>query len=115
MQREALTRGVPLFRSPSLPDDRVEPMASPARCFEEVLQMHRVVVSVVAAVLVGMAMPTGVAADPTSICPDNMVLFPSSAIVSGRAKDKNNNGFICANMNSKGGPDDRSALDDIVV
>jgi hypothetical protein len=80
--------------------------------------MRRVAVSVVAAALVGMTMPTGVAADPTSICPDYMVLFPSFAIVSGQAKDKNQNGLICAkylNGDPKGGPDDRSATDDIVV
>jgi hypothetical protein len=79
--------------------------------------MRRVVVSVLAAALLGMTMPAGVAAS-TSICPDGMFIFPTFAVQSGQAKDKNNNGLVCAkylNGDTKGGPDDRTTIDDIVI
>jgi hypothetical protein len=50
-------------------------------------------------------------------CPDNMLLVPSSLVVNGDKKDKNQNGFVCAKFapdgTFQGGPDD--VLDDIVI
>jgi hypothetical protein len=79
--------------------------------------MRRIVVCLVVAAL-SVAMPAGVAADPTSICPDHMYLVPASTVQSGSAKDKNGNGLVCAKYADgglKGGPDDRSAVSDDIV
>jgi hypothetical protein len=79
--------------------------------------MRRIVVCLVVATL-SVAMPAGVAADPTSICPDQMYLVPVSAVQNGSAKDKNGNGLVCAKYTDggfKGGPDDRSAVSDDIV
>jgi hypothetical protein len=63
------------------------------------------------------AMPGTVSADPVSICPDGMILFPASLVTSGGAKDKNHNGLVCGKLMTgpTGGPDDRAVADDIVV
>jgi hypothetical protein len=57
------------------------------------------------------------AADPTSTCPDNMLMIPTSLVVNGDTKDKNGNGFVCGKAGSDGqfhgGPDD--VTDDIVI
>ena len=79
--------------------------------------MRRAVVFLAAAAL-SVSMPAGVAADPTSICPDQMYLVPVSAVQNGPAKDKNGNGLVCAKNTDggfKGGPDDRSAVSDDIV
>jgi hypothetical protein len=57
-----------------------------------------------------------VAADPTSTCPDGMVLAPASLVQQGAQKDHNQNGFVCAKLENGqlvGGPDDVS--DDIIL
>ena len=64
------------------------------------------------------AIPGTAFADPASICPDGMILLPASTLTSGDAKDKNHNGLVCGKfMDGRvtGGPDDRTAVDDIVV
>jgi hypothetical protein len=79
--------------------------------------LRRIVVCLVVAAL-SVAMPAGVAADPTSICPDQMYLVPVSTVENGSAKDKNGNGLVCAKYTDggfKGGPDDRTVSDDILV
>jgi hypothetical protein len=92
-------------------------MARPARSVRRAVKMRRIVAYLIVAVLFGMAMPAGVAAEPTSICPDGMVMVPTASVVSGDAKDKNQNGFVCAKYidSGRGGPDDRSVTDDIVL
>ena len=80
--------------------------------------MRRTVAYLTVAVLLGMVMPASVVADPTSICPDGMVVLLANSVVSGEAKDKNQNGLVCAKYTdgrSKGGPDDRLVADDIVL
>src|SRR5512132_1000478 len=91
--RQALTRGVPP-RSPLLPDCRASHWRN-RPVVQEGRAMRRIVVCLVVAAL-SVAVPAGVAADPTSICPDQMYLVPVSAVQSGPAKDKNGNGLVCA-------------------
>jgi hypothetical protein len=54
--------------------------------------MRRIVVCLVVAAL-SAAVPAGVAADPTSICPDQMYLVPVSAVQSGQANEKTATGL----------------------
>jgi hypothetical protein len=68
------------------------------------------------ALIIAAALPGVASADPVGMCPDRMVLVPASAVVSGDAKDKNNNGVVCAKLvKATGGPDDRSVVDDIIL
>ncbi len=81
--------------------------------------MRRIVVCLVVAAL-SVAMPAGVAADPTSTCPDGMYPIPASSVLipSGQVKDKNGNGIVCVKYSDggfKGGPDDRTVSDDILL
>jgi hypothetical protein len=45
------------------------------------------------------------------------MLLPASLVRSGDKKDKNDNGFVCAKLVEEphGGPDDDSALDDVIL
>jgi hypothetical protein len=72
--------------------------------------------AVIALVIAG-ALPGAALADPTSKCPEGMLLLPASSVTSGAAKDKNDNGLVCAKVKNgpTGGPDDRSVIDDIVL
>jgi len=57
-----------------------------------------------------------VAADPVSVCPDNLVLLPDALVPQGAQKDHNENGLVCAKYQDGkfvGGPDDTT--DDIVL
>jgi hypothetical protein len=80
--------------------------------------MRRNVAGLIVATLFVVAMPASVAADPTSICPDGMLMVPADSVVSGDAKDNNQNGLVCAKYTDggfKGGPDDRAVSDDIIL
>jgi hypothetical protein len=73
-------------------------------------------IAVVGALAVPALAATPGTADPLGICPDNMFIFPDSAVPSGTQKDHNGNGFICAKVSNNGsingGPDDNSVVDD---
>jgi hypothetical protein len=82
------------------------------------VKMRRNVAGLIVATLFAVAMPASVAAEPTSICPDGMMVVPATSVVSGSAKDKNGNGLVCAKADDNrvsGGPDDRLVSDDIVL
>jgi hypothetical protein len=81
--------------------------------------MRRIVVCLVVAAL-SVAMPAVVAADPSSTCPDQKYPIPMSSLLvpNGEVKDKNHNGIVCVKYTDggfKGGPDDRTVSDDILL
>lgn len=79
--------------------------------------MKRTLLAAAACAALTLAIPGSVTAQPTSICPDDMLLVPAALVPKGDVQDKNENGLVCVKLTPDGefhgGPDDRA--DDIVL